>query len=317
VREISRALILLQTATNTGEAEFFTGLIVIAVLTFIFLGTKKKRSPQESELLQRLVEIERAQSLSQESAQLGNMIKPQVVASLQSTPASISDNQKFESSAVIQAAIELHEALGIWMPMLKLGLSKAGTAGEEATLQMGALYSSIEQASQTYIPPVVSRAIASTLRGYVEYLTTEEGDLNCITVELAVKIVCSLSALEDGLFALLREAGLDDSQIATQCRELSAKINALASTAKGALLLSHLHSRWTRMPRRLLVGQWANHKLDSQQCRPKNYQSRWQKASPARFHLPVSWNSSKGKLLQKDGVWVMRWLSGNRLEIWS
>jgi hypothetical protein len=166
----------------------------------------------------------------------GNVIKPEVIAVLKGTPASAEDQNKFDSNAILQAAIEIHDALTAWMPLLRFGLSRAGTSEGDANFQMGALYTTIEQASRSYFPPIVSIAIASTLRSYVQYLTTEEGNLNCITAELAVKIICSLSTLEDGLFALVREAGWNNEQIQAQSGELSAKIGSFAGTAKAGIV---------------------------------------------------------------------------------
>lgn len=173
---------------------------------------------------------------TREYGDYGNVIKPEVISVLKSTPASTEDQKKFDGSAVFQAGVEIHEALTAWMPILRFGLSKTGTSEGDANFQMGALYNAIEQASRSYFPPVVSIAIASFLRSYVQYLTTEEGDLNCITAELAVKIICSLSTLEDGLFALLRDAGWNNEQIAAQSGELSAKIGSLAGTAKAGIV---------------------------------------------------------------------------------
>jgi hypothetical protein len=231
------SLAVLQAANDTGETGFFVVLIVIAVILIaIFLGSKKKRLAEQAEFRQRLAEIQRERSPYQpQSIQLGNVIKPEVVALLQNTPADVGKGSEFDSSAVLQSAITLHNALASWMSMLRLGLKKAGTSEGDVTLQMTSLYSEIEQASKQYFPPIVSLVIASTLRGYVQYLTTEEGGLNCITAELAVTVISSLSTLEDQLLALLRDAGWNGEQITAQCNELSKKINTLLP--KGVLPL--------------------------------------------------------------------------------
>src|SRR5579862_4167676 len=109
-------------AKGNGEGEFFAGLLVIAaVITFVILGMRKKRSVEEEPLRKALAEIERRRSHQQlsGSVQLGNVIKPGVVALLESTPATTEDRDKFEGNTVLQAALEIHEALTAWMSMLR------------------------------------------------------------------------------------------------------------------------------------------------------------------------------------------------------
>jgi hypothetical protein len=234
VSQVLEALV----ASGTGEGEFYFGLIVIAVVfTVLYVRAREKRSKeaeQYRQFKQLVAESERAQSQQHlpQSAQFGSVIKPEVVALLERTPAKTGEHSEFDTNTVLQSAHAIHEALTSWMSMLRLGLTKAGTSEEEGTSQTTALYSRIEHLSKGYFPPIISLAIASTLRSYVQYLTTEEGGLNSITPELSVQIISSLYTLEDGLFALVRDAGWNKVHITTQCSELSEKITTVASTAK-------------------------------------------------------------------------------------
>jgi hypothetical protein len=129
------------------------------------------------------------QERSAEDFKLLNPIKPEVVALLENTSTRTSSQDKLDSNEVLQSALAIHEALGSWMQMLFAALEKGGTNKEEATLQMAAMFGKMEQASNGYFPAITSLVMASTLRSYVQYLTTDEGDLNCITPELALVII--------------------------------------------------------------------------------------------------------------------------------
>ena len=137
--------------------------------------------------------------------------------------------KKFASNEVLQSALAIHEALGSWMRMLFAALEEVGTSEEEATLQMSALFVKMEEVSKGYAPAIISLTMTSILTGYIQYLTTEEGDLNGITAELAVAVITPLMSLGDGLDAVLQEEGWKKENIAGQVSVLSKEITRIAN----------------------------------------------------------------------------------------
>jgi L-fucose mutarotase/ribose pyranase (RbsD/FucU family) len=73
---------------------------------------------------------------------------------------------------------------------------------------------------------------AFILTSYIQHLTTEEGDLNAISAELAVAVIVPLMSLRDQLDSVLQEEGWKKEDIAPQVSELSKEMISAANGAE-------------------------------------------------------------------------------------
>ncbi len=130
----------------------------------------------------------------------------------------------FNGSEVLQSAHAIHESLAAWMQLLLAELEEKEMSQEEATIQMSALFVKIEKSAEGYAPAIKSLAMTCILTNYIQYLTTEEGNLSGISAQLAVAAVVPLMSLRDQLDSMLLEEGWKKEDVAAQVPRLSKEI---------------------------------------------------------------------------------------------